>query len=63
VAIITPSTTVTFTFASWNSPQDSWWWWHHKQINNPSGHDSRAILEKHVTRAAIGRPAIPYPVR
>lgn len=53
----------TFTFASWNSPQDSWWWWHHKQINNPSGHDSRAILEKHVTRAAIGRPAIPYPVR
>jgi hypothetical protein len=53
----------TFTFASWNSPQDSWWWWHHKPINIHAGQDTTEILDQHVTRAAIGRSAIPYPTR
>ena len=53
----------TFTFASWNSQQNDWWWWHSKPINIHPGPDHGEILDTHVTRAAMGRPAIPYPVR
>ena len=51
----------TFTFASWNSRQNDWWWWHSKPINGYTGPDAKKILDVHVKRGVIGRPAIPYP--
>jgi hypothetical protein len=50
-----------FPLESWNSQQDDWRWWHSKPINGHTGPDAREILDVHVKRGVIGRPAIPYP--